>query len=50
MSDTEEALDIFQEPEDYYPPEKPHTFEIFQLQDGREVSLRLVGHNPLWVG
>jgi nicotinamide N-methyltransferase len=41
--------DLFKEPDDYYPPEKPATFVEHILQSGQELRLRLVGHNPLWV-
>lgn len=50
MSDSEEDLDLFQEPEGFYEPEKEPTFVSHRLIDGRELNLRLVGHNPLWVG
>ncbi|KAK8214723.1 Protein N-terminal and lysine N-methyltransferase efm7 [Zalaria obscura] len=50
MSDSEGEgeIGIFQEPDDYYQPEKQPTFEKHRLLDGRELNLRLVGHNPLW--
>jgi EEF1A N-terminal glycine/lysine methyltransferase len=41
---------LFQEPEGFYQPEKEPTFVKYQMQDGEELNLRLVGHNPLWVG
>jgi EEF1A N-terminal glycine/lysine methyltransferase len=41
--------DLFNEPDDYYLPEKPATFVQHILQSGQELRLRLVGHNPLWV-
>ena len=53
MSDTSsevEELGIFDEPEGYFQPEKEPTFVTHKLLDGRELNLRLVGHNPLWVG
>jgi len=49
-SDSEGEIGIFQEPEGYYEPEKEPTFVTHKLLDGRELNLRLVGHNPLWVG
>lgn len=51
-SDSSEVEDngLFDEPEDFYQPEKQPTFETHKLLDGRELQLRLVGHNPLWVG
>ena len=53
MSDTSsevEELGIFDEPEGYFQPEKEPTCVTHKLLDGRELNLRLVGHNPLWVG
>jgi nicotinamide N-methyltransferase len=44
----DEALNIFQDPQDYYPPSPKPTTEKHTLRSGRELSLRLVGHNPLW--
>lgn len=41
--------DLFNEPDDYYLPEKPATFVQHRLRSGQELRLRLVGHNPLWV-
>jgi len=50
MSDSEEeGLNLFQEPEGFYKPEKEATFVSHKMLDGRELNLRLVGHNPLWV-
>ncbi|KAI9844680.1 MAG: nicotinamide n-methyltransferase [Sclerophora amabilis] len=50
--DDEEGLlagsDIFIEPKDYYKPEKDATFASHTLLSGNELTLRLVGHNPLW--
>ncbi|KAL3420638.1 Protein N-methyltransferase NNT1-like protein 2 [Phlyctema vagabunda] len=43
-----EALDIFADPEDYYPPSPKPTTEVHTMLSGSELSLRLVGHNPLW--
>lgn len=49
-SEVEEAgLDLFQEPTDFYEPEKQATFASHQLLSGKELTVRLVGHNPLWV-
>jgi hypothetical protein len=47
--DSEESLDLFREPSGYYQPEKPPTFVTYQLESGQELSLRLIGHSPLWV-
>jgi EEF1A N-terminal glycine/lysine methyltransferase len=41
---------LFNEPDDYYPPEKPATFVEHTVQSGQKLRLRLVGHDPLWVG
>jgi len=49
MSDIDDSFDMFQEPTDYYQEEKKPTFVEHGLADGRRLSLRLVGHNPLWV-
>lgn len=45
----EGGLDLFQEPNDYYEPEKQATSASHQLLSGKELTVRLVGHNPLWV-
>jgi hypothetical protein len=49
-SDSEGELGIFQEPEGFYEPEKEPSFVDYTLQSGLKLNLRLVGHNPLWVG
>ncbi|CAG8950592.1 hypothetical protein HYFRA_00002801 [Hymenoscyphus fraxineus] len=46
-SDTE-GIDIFADPEGFYPPSPKPTTETHTLLSGRVLSLRLVGHNPLW--
>jgi len=43
-----ETLDLFTEPSDYYPPSPKPTTETHTLLSGRILTLRLVGHNPLW--
>ena len=48
-SDDEGGLDLFQEPADYFEPEKEATFATHKLLSGKEFTVRLVGHNPLWV-
>jgi len=48
-NDTSDHADLFKEPEDFYQPDKPATNTGYVLCDGREIRLRLVGHNPLWV-
>lgn len=50
MSDSEGELGIFEEPEGFYEAEKEPTFVEYTLQSGLKLNLRLVGHNPLWVG
>ncbi|KAF6231195.1 hypothetical protein HO173_010527 [Letharia columbiana] len=49
-SDEEENLNnaMFQEPDDYFQPEKPYTHTDYTLLSGQKLRLRLVGHNPLW--
>jgi len=51
-SDSEEEgySDIFTEPEGFREAEKQPTFETYRLRDGRELSLRMIGHSALWVG
>ena len=48
-SDSDVAVDIFQEPLDYFQPEKEHTFVEYPLKNSQKLSLRLVGQSPLWV-
>lgn len=48
-SDDEGGLDLFQEPDGYFEPEKEATFATHKLLSGKEFNVRLVGHNPLWV-
>lgn len=43
-----EALDLFTEPSDYYLPSPTPTTETHILLSGQVLTLRLVGHNPLW--
>lgn len=43
-----EGVNIFADPEGYYPPSPTATTEIHTLLSGQPLSLRLVGHNPLW--
>ncbi|TVY45257.1 Protein N-terminal and lysine N-methyltransferase [Lachnellula occidentalis] len=43
-----ETMDLFTDPPDYYPPSPKPTTETHTLSSGRVLSLRLVGHNPLW--
>ncbi|KAI9680639.1 MAG: nicotinamide n-methyltransferase [Caeruleum heppii] len=39
---------LFREPEGYYEPPKPPTDASHHLRSGQTLTLRLVGHNPLW--
>ena len=50
-SDEDEILStaLFQEPNDYFQPEKPCTYADYTLRSGQTLHLRLVGQNPLWV-
>jgi hypothetical protein len=48
-SDDEGGLDLFQEPADYFKPEKEATLATHKLLSGKDFTVRLVGHNPLWV-
>ncbi|KAF2278777.1 uncharacterized protein EI97DRAFT_218916 [Westerdykella ornata] len=48
-SEEEAGIGLFQEPDDFYPPEKEPTFASHRLLSGKDLSIRLVGHNPLWV-
>jgi len=43
-----EPLDLFTDPPDYYPPSPTPTTETHTLLSGQNLTLRLVGHNPLW--
>ncbi|KAJ4351635.1 Protein N-terminal and lysine N-methyltransferase efm7 [Didymosphaeria variabile] len=42
------GIDLFQDPEGFYEPEKEATFASHTLKSGKELNIRLVGHNPLW--
>ncbi|KAI9848653.1 MAG: nicotinamide n-methyltransferase [Thelocarpon superellum] len=46
--DAELPAGLFDEPDGYFPPAKPHTVASYRLLSGEVLSLRLVGHNPLW--
>lgn len=41
-------LGLFNEPDGFYAPDKPATFTTYVTKEGLDISLRLVGHNPLW--
>ena len=49
-SDDLPSLDLFKDPEGFYQPEKPPTSTSYLMKSGRCITLRLVGHSPLWVG
>jgi hypothetical protein len=51
-------IDLFAEPEDWKPKEKPCTFQTYSLEEKddkgvitgtKKIKLRLVGSSPLWV-
>jgi hypothetical protein len=44
-----DVVDMFKEPEGYTAPEKPATTSTYTLKNGQVLSLRFVGHSPLWV-
>ncbi|KAJ1923974.1 Protein N-terminal and lysine N-methyltransferase efm7 [Tieghemiomyces parasiticus] len=52
----EETIDLFKEPENYYPPEPEPVFETFERYDEniesgdtvKTLTVRLLGHHPLW--
>ncbi|EMC99291.1 hypothetical protein BAUCODRAFT_120564 [Baudoinia panamericana UAMH 10762] len=51
MADDEDAdgtNGLFQEPEGYYQPEKEAKTVSYHTLSGQTISLRLVGHSPLW--
>ena len=47
-SQESETLDLFAEPEGYYPSSPKPTSEEYTLSSGKTLTLHLVGHNPLW--
>ena len=49
-SDNDQGLDMFTEPDGFYEPDKEPTFVTHRMLNEHELTLRLVGHNPLWVG
>lgn len=48
--DSDGSIGIFEEPVDFYEPEKKPTEVEHRMQNGQTLKLRLVGHSPLWVG
>ena len=49
MEDLDLRGSMFQEPSGYFQPEQPAKVIEHNLLSGETLSLRLVGHNPLWV-
>ncbi|KAK4462705.1 hypothetical protein QBC42DRAFT_175325 [Cladorrhinum samala] len=41
------GLDLFRDPENYYPPTPPPTTQKHRTLSGEEITLHLVGHSPL---
>jgi hypothetical protein len=50
QSSPEDGFNMFEEPSDYFKPEPQPSFAQHTLRSGDQLQLRLVGHNPLWVG
>lgn len=48
LAEETDTLDLFNEPKEFYAPEKPATFTSYTTKSGVKLPLRLVGHNPLW--
>lgn len=48
--DDDGSFNIFKEPEGYLPPEKQPTAVSHTTLSGQVLTLRLIGHSPLWVG
>ncbi|TKA83359.1 hypothetical protein B0A55_01023 [Friedmanniomyces simplex] len=46
--DGETTAGLFNEPDDYYQPEKEPTVVEHRMLNGQSLKLRLVGHSPLW--
>jgi hypothetical protein len=46
---SDSGLDMFQEPDGFYEPEKEPTYTEHTLLSGETLRIRLVGFNPLWV-
>lgn len=49
MDEEGSTADLFQEPEGFYQPDKEPTYAKHVLLSGKELRVRLVGFNPLWV-
>ena len=47
MPDSEDGLDMFEDPADYYPPTPPPTSQTYTTTSGDIITLHLVGHSPL---
>ena len=48
VEEMDESIDLFAEPEGYYPPSPKPTTEQHSFLSGRTVTVSLVGQNPLW--
>ena len=46
----DDYANIFEDPAGFYEPEKEPTFVSYETLTGQVLSLRLIGHSPLWVG
>ena len=46
----EPSFELFQEPTDFYQPEKQPTQAYYRTLNDQDLTLRLVGSSPLWVG
>lgn len=46
--DEPDTIDLFDEPKDFYAPEKRATHTSYITKQGTEIPLRLVGQSPLW--
>ena len=49
MAEEDGLGSMFEEPSGYFQAEKPHTFADYTTKSGEKLTLRLVGHSPLWV-
>lgn len=43
-----DGINLFDDPEGFYAPDKPPTSTTFTTKAGQELNLRLVGNSPLW--
>lgn len=47
--DEDHGLDLFQEPDGYYAPEKEPTQVQHTTKNGTVLTIHMIGHSPLWV-